>query len=171
MVARLIGDVLLDECAACHGVFVDCAALERIMRERRQARAEAILGLAARPSDPSAPSGQEGRMYVKCPDCDTLMNRRSFASGAGVIIDVCKNHGTWFDANELPRVVDFVMNGGLEAAAKKDAQRLKDEARREKARARAAGAAMSRTSSVSHSADRVGVFGELLGSIACILLD
>jgi Zn-finger nucleic acid-binding protein len=42
------------------------------------------------------------------------MNRKNFAEVSGVIVDVCKKHGTWFDLGELPRVLAFVAAGGLE---------------------------------------------------------
>ena len=52
------------------------------------------------------------------------------ASGSGVIVDVCRADGMFFDAGELPAIIDFVMQGGLERAAKRDAERKQEEARR-----------------------------------------
>ena len=42
------------------------------------------------------------------------MNRVNFGKVSGVIVDVCKLHGTWFDGGELTLVVSFVAAGGLE---------------------------------------------------------
>lgn len=42
------------------------------------------------------------------------MHRKNFGGRSGVIVDVCTSHGTWFDAEELPRVLAFVEAGGLE---------------------------------------------------------
>ena len=42
------------------------------------------------------------------------MNRVNFGKVSGVIVDVCKAHGTWFDPGELTRVVAFAAAGGLE---------------------------------------------------------
>lgn len=169
LMARLIADVLLDECPACHGVFVDVAALERILSERRQARAEALLG-AARPEASGDAASASGPVYVKCPDCGNMMNRKNFASGSGVIVDICRSHGTWFDANELPRVIDFVMKGGLERAEKKEAERMLDQARRTRSQQYAAVAASSGTS-LGREVDRVGIFGSILGTVGRILVD
>jgi Zn-finger nucleic acid-binding protein len=72
-----------------------------------------------------------GKMYLKCPSCKTIMNRRQFAAGSGVIVDVCKHHGTFFDIGELPAIIDFVMQGGLEKAERAEIERMRDEARRE----------------------------------------
>ena len=72
-------------------------------------------------------------MYIRCTVCQNLMNRRSFAQGSKVIVDVCRAHGTWFDANELPRIIEFTMKGGLEKAerAVHDALKAKELAARE----------------------------------------
>jgi Zn-finger nucleic acid-binding protein len=133
LVARLIGDVLLDECPDCLGLFVDLAALERILSERRQARADAVLG-ALRGLDAIAPGTASTQphelLYIKCPDCQNIMNRRNFARGAHVVVDVCRDHGTWFDANELPQVIRFAMQGGLERADKLELEQKHDELRR-----------------------------------------
>jgi Zn-finger nucleic acid-binding protein len=50
------------------------------------------------------------------------MNRVNFGRVSGVIVDVCKMHGTWFDAGELTAVFAFAANGGLERT--RDRERL-----------------------------------------------
>ncbi len=175
LVGRLVGDVLLDECGTCHGVFLDVAALERVLSERRQARAESLLGTARPEVGEGAVSAAQpsGSMYVRCPDCDTLMNRKNFAQGAGIIVDVCRDHGTWFDANELPRIIDFVMKGGLERAERKEAERMRDDARRVRASAQMSAVAPASMGSmgVGRRSDRVAIFGSLLGSVGRLLVD
>jgi hypothetical protein len=54
--------------------------------------------------------------YVPCPLCNKLMNRVNFAHCSHVVVDVCTLHGTWFDKDELRRIVEFIRSGGLEAA-------------------------------------------------------
>ena len=48
------------------------------------------------------------------------MNRINFARCSGVIVDVCRGHGTWFDASELREIVEFIRGGGLELAPKRE---------------------------------------------------
>jgi hypothetical protein len=60
------------------------------------------------------------------------MNRKLFAAGAGVIVDVCRAHGTFFDAGELPAIIEFVMQGGLEQAQKKELERERQRIQHEK---------------------------------------
>ncbi len=141
--ARRVGDTVIDECERCHGIFLDHVAIQRVVTDRQQARAEAILGSLPVPVAAST-LGQPGRLYVKCPMCTTIMNRKLFSAGSGVIIDVCRSHGAFFDPGELPRVIEFVMNGGLEQAQKKEIARLKEDAKREQANAQFA-QMMSRT--------------------------
>lgn len=52
--------------------------------------------------------------YVPCPDCGQLMNRKVWGSHSGVIVDVCRDHGTWFDDGELEKVREYVKLGGVE---------------------------------------------------------
>lgn len=130
--ARLVGDLVIDECESCSGVFLDRVAVDRVITDRRQARAEALMGALTK--TPTAV--QTGRLYVACPTCAKLMNRRQFALGAGIIVDVCRDHGTFFDAGELPRIIEFVMGGGLEAAERIQLDRLREQAKRELQQAR-----------------------------------
>ncbi len=172
LTARVVGDTLLDECPSCHGVFVDMAALDRILSDRQQLRAEAILGIA-RPQE-AAPDvmRHKGPMYVKCPDCAAIMNRRNFARGAGIIIDVCRAHGTWFDADELPRVVQFVMQGGFASAQKRELEHAQQEARlaRQRAHFAAAGSSSIGTGVTRmRSVDSVDMLGGVLSVVGDIL--
>jgi Zn-finger nucleic acid-binding protein len=127
--AKLVGDVLIDECERCFGLWLDHVAIRRVIEDRQQARAEALLGALPRAEVHAQKPGE--RMYIKCPCCQVLMNRRLFATG--VIVDVCRAHGTFFDAGELPAIVDFVMKGGLEQAEKRDLERERQRLEREKA--------------------------------------
>lgn len=133
--ARLVGDIVIDECATCLGLFLDQVAIKRVITDREQARAEALLGALPKPEFSNiVKPGQ--RMYLKCPTCRTVMNRKQFAAGAGVIVDVCKAHGTYFDVGELPAIIEFVREGGLEKAAKAELDRQRDHLRVERERLR-----------------------------------
>lgn len=68
--------------------------------------------------------------YRICPECETTMNRVNFARISGIIVDVCKTHGSWFDVHELPGVLEFVRKGGLDTARRKEKEQLADERRR-----------------------------------------
>lgn len=129
-----IADVVIDECHGCGGVFLDQVAIQRVIADRQQVRAEALLGALPRQEISPLPAGS--RMYVKCPLCRVVMNRRQFTAGSGVVVDVCKTHGTFFDAGELPRTIELVMNGGLERAERRQLEALREAAKREQQNAR-----------------------------------
>jgi Zn-finger nucleic acid-binding protein len=117
---RLIADTLLDECRRCGGVWVESKVFESLVKNRDQ---QARLEAAARPEitlDPIRPpvskrsaASRSQREYIPCPDCRQLMNRKNFGNISGVLVDICKPHGIWFDAGELGRIVQFVARGGL----------------------------------------------------------
>ena len=68
--------------------------------------------------------------YVPCPECSQLMNRINFARCSGVIVDICKQHGTWFDRDELSRIVEFIRGGGLNASRAKEKMEIAEERER-----------------------------------------
>ena len=112
----------LFDCALCGGQFVEHPLLREMLHHHEHAaRPETPAHLAGRPEPRNS--------YIPCPVCASLMNRKNFGGISGVIVDVCKKHGTWFDLGELPRVLAFVVAGGLdrsrlrEAEAEADARR------------------------------------------------
>lgn len=162
--ARRVSDIVIDECAACHGVFLDHVAIKRIVIDRAQARADALLGALPRSALSPVPTAGQ-KMYLPCPICRVVMNRRLFATGTGVIIDVCRTHGTFFDAGELPLVIEFVMNGGLERAERKEIERMRETARRELAQARDA----ARVAAHSYAPAERSQAGSLIDLLASLL--
>jgi Zn-finger nucleic acid-binding protein/predicted RNA-binding Zn-ribbon protein involved in translation (DUF1610 family) len=103
------GTGTLHDCAKCGGQLVPHAPF-RAMLESREWVGEVALQVAAQPLV------VETRVhYVPCPVCAGLMARKNFGKKSHVIVDVCKHHGVWFDAGELPRVLAFVRSGGLRA--------------------------------------------------------
>ena len=109
--------------------------LEKLIEERRQASAEAVLGMGTAIRPVEAGAAPQARVYVKCPECNTVMNRVNFGRRSGVIVDVCRGHGTWFDADELPKIVAFVMKGGIEESHRRDMDDFRAEQRRVRASA------------------------------------
>src|ERR1051325_6660586 len=127
MEAITVGPTDLRECPRCNGLWVDVASLEQICLNR--GRQTAVLGLVT--ELPAAEPGHiETVRYVPCPLCRNLMNRVQFAHCSHVIVDVCKAHGTWFDRDELRRIVDFIRGGGLDTARARQLDELEERRRR-----------------------------------------
>jgi Zn-finger nucleic acid-binding protein len=121
-----LGATTLRECAQCGGLWVDMVSFEQICADREQQAA--VLG-AASPAPSNTVDGGGRVRYVPCPECDQLMNRINFARCSGVIVDVCKGHGTWFDPEELTEIVEFIRAGGLEASRAREKRALAEERR------------------------------------------
>lgn len=119
---RRVGETALLECRRCAGFWVDVDVLGHLIDKASQKALgkdwmieEALRGGAA-----AIEEAQEGAFYRKCPCCGKMMLRRNYGGRSGVIVDVCREHGAWFDANELTRVLEWVGSGGLAKARKTD---------------------------------------------------
>ena len=108
-------------CDSCDGMFIPHETFE-MMQESSQ---RVIV-----PTE----RAQSGRMkseksisYVRCPVCLKMMNRNNFARISGVIVDICGDHGIWFDAGEVEKIMDFISRGGLQKSREREVERLKHE--------------------------------------------
>jgi len=119
----VIAATTLSECSRCEGLWVDVRSFEKICADREEQ--VAVLGTAT----PSTVARDEISKvkYVPCPECSQLMNRMNFARCSGVIVDICKNHGTWFDRDELSRIIEFIRGGGLNASRAKEKLAIAEE--------------------------------------------
>ena len=75
-------------CAACQGVWLSPAAARRLI--------EGPFGALNR-----LPRLATGNAALRCPTCGEALERRKVAE---VEIDVCAEHGVWFDHTEVERV-------------------------------------------------------------------
>ncbi|MEX1222983.1 MAG: zinc ribbon domain-containing protein, partial [Pirellulales bacterium] len=106
------------ECGRCAGFWLGTATFDRLIDDaKRNALPANTPGAAGkRQAASQRPSEGEWR-YRRCPVCDDLMPRRNFASRSGIIVDLCRDHGVWFDIEELPRLLAWVRAGGLQIAS------------------------------------------------------
>lgn len=126
MASVSIGTEAMRECERCAGLWVEVAAFERICANREQQ--SAVLGTASpAPGHQVDPGSEAAVRYIPCPQCRQLMNRINFARCSGVIVDICKGHGTWFDRDELSGIVQFIRGGGLELSRKKEKNEIEFE--------------------------------------------
>jgi Zn-finger nucleic acid-binding protein len=123
MKSIMLGTIAMRECEQCLGLWVEVAAFEKICADREEQ--SAVLGTASPMPGRQAPSANtESVRYAPCPQCGQLMNRINFARCSGVIVDICKGHGTWFDRDELSSIVQFIRSGGLEVSRQKEKNEL-----------------------------------------------
>ena len=110
-------------CSKCDGLWVNAATFESICADRE--RQSAVLGFLQKRERPPTPLTKVN--YVPCPDCAQLMNRNNFGRASGIIVDICRDHGVWFDADELPAIIEFIRKGGMELARERERNELRDE--------------------------------------------
>jgi Zn-finger nucleic acid-binding protein len=123
--AARVGDADVHDCAACGGIWLDADTFHAVTADRE--RQSAVLAFA--PPLDRAQNAAETVRYAPCPRCRGMMNRLNFARVSGVVVDTCRQHGTWFDRDELRRIVEFIQGGGLEAARHREKIKLEDERR------------------------------------------
>lgn len=117
-----VDEIKLSECEKCEGIWSDIETFEAICasRENQSAILRKLNEILHHPK-------YEKVQYVPCPDCKQLMNRNNFAKVSGIIIDTCKDHGVWFDADEMPKIIEFIRKGGMEYSRQKEMASIEDQ--------------------------------------------
>jgi Zn-finger nucleic acid-binding protein len=119
-----IGSTDLRECPHCEGIWVQAAVLQQICADRE--KQVAVLGMAVMLPEPGSAEMEKSIRYLPCPVCNNLMNRVNFSHCSNVIVDVCTRHGTWFDKDELRRIVEFIRAGGIEKERGREIRELEE---------------------------------------------
>jgi Zn-finger nucleic acid-binding protein len=163
MSAVTVGTFSLQECPGCDGLWLDRDAFERLCAER--ASQAAVLahrehGTPARPARPPGPI-----RYRRCPRCGKFMNRVNFARHSGVVLDVCRDHGLFFDRGELHDLVAFIQGGGLDRARAREQERLADQRRELVALQSAAATGRRLRAHLDDAPWREGALGQLVRAL------
>jgi Zn-finger nucleic acid-binding protein len=127
MEAVTIGNSKVRECPQCEGIWTDAETLRQICAD--QEKQAAVLGLPTQLPTNDGVEMEKQIRYLPCPVCGEMMNRVNFANFSGVIVDVCRLHGTWFDRDELRRIVEFIRAGGLDKARAREIANLEADRR------------------------------------------
>lgn len=135
LVSRRIGEyqTTVLECPRCTGMWLGLASFDQLTANAaQQARtSDSMRGPRQAvqqhrgPAPTAPPSG--GSFYRPCPVCEKLMPRKNYSRYSGVIVDVCRNHGTWLDANELPQILAWIRAGGNVEAQRRNEEQKKNE--------------------------------------------
>jgi len=114
------------ECGRCAGLWVGHQIFEVL--EKRANDSVAAWPELPKPEKPLPRRNleQDGETFYRtCVQCGSLMHRTNYGRKSGVIIDVCRDHGIWFDRGELDEILAWVKTGGArraEALAKEEAR-------------------------------------------------
>jgi hypothetical protein len=115
------------ECQSCTGLWLSVETF-RELRDRAARNAVHLADAVLKLGKPAEQAPQTGPLYRPCVECKKLMSRKLYAPGSGVIIDLCKDHGLWFDATELHQLLKWIAGGGTP----KDPIEVMDEQKRKK---------------------------------------
>ncbi len=108
------------ECDGCAGMWLEHDLLQSVVRQARDKALPKELSSVHRHREAgrSFDLGKVGGtgFYRPCPECGQRMLRKNWAQRSGVVVDVCTQHGVWFDADELKTILRWVHEGGLDRA-------------------------------------------------------
>jgi Zn-finger nucleic acid-binding protein/RNA polymerase subunit RPABC4/transcription elongation factor Spt4 len=137
LVRGSVAGLALDQCDKCGGIWVDQQTFEKIAADREE-RGEVMGSLPAQVDKPRTLATVH---YRPCPCCAKLMNRQNYAHISGVVLNLCKQHGIWFERDELREVLAFIEDGGLERSRGHELAELAEQRRITAAAAHPASAA------------------------------
>lgn len=128
-----VPDVALWCCARCGGAWTDTKGSWLVARAllSAEARAAATLTRQRAKQRDAYRANARGASTRRCPSCGSALER-GHAAGRGVEVDLCRAHGTWFDAGEIERIVSAseADRSGVDTSAAtddpRDFQRLSD---------------------------------------------
>jgi Zn-finger nucleic acid-binding protein len=101
-------DVELHGCGSCGGIWIDNASARRVL-----ASPDTIFVELARRAGDNAKKRQHAGTVPVCAACPAVLDG---VKTHGIQLDVCSEHGTWFDAYELVQLVR-VLRGEVEPGA------------------------------------------------------
>jgi Zn-finger nucleic acid-binding protein len=171
LASRKLGQaaVTVLECVRCAGLWLRREAFE-IVAERARDRALPPQVFQEVEADPAArqprPAGERAA-YRRCPDCSGLMHRRNFGRHSGVIVDTCRDHGLWFDLQELDAVLRWVRESGEVLSA----ERTQAETRHAERQRRIKHESLERATKQAAAAERGGAGGDMFGELFGALFD
>ena len=104
---RLYGTFVIGYCDQCRGVFFDRSQLrELILSPNLQAESPQTGKLAELLTKEQEPVAWE-EVFLKCPTCQTLMNREQLGGPSGIFANICSAHGFWVDDGELSALLHW----------------------------------------------------------------
>ncbi len=100
LVTVIAKDVELAGCGGCGGIWIDNASTRRVLADP-----ESIFAVLAKRAGDNAKNRRVREPNPACPECTAVLDR---VRPHGIELDVCADHGTWFDAFELATLVKIL---------------------------------------------------------------
>jgi len=120
------GELLIERCDKCFGLFFDPGEIETLMEHSVSSVFTINKSQLSNISNERFQKDQKIK-YIKCPVCQSFMQRSVYGHRSGVIIDRCKKHGIWLDSGEITQLLEWKKAGGEllheKVSSRKQAQR------------------------------------------------
>jgi Zn-finger nucleic acid-binding protein len=147
------GVITLHGCGGCGGLWLDKASTSQVV-----ARINPQVVCLAQSASKSAQYKVNLDLSVRCPECGKPL-RRVPGGDPSLLIDICDEHGTWFDRDELQQV-------GALAERRRREQRTAVAAGGAVAAAGVAGVAAMQSGAAQNLASSAGEVAASVGSTA-----
>jgi len=105
------GELLIERCEKCFGLFFDPGEIETLM-EHSVSSVFNINEKQLRNISTERFQKNQKVKYIKCPVCQSYMQRNAYGHRSGVIIDRCQKHGIWLDSGEITQLLEWKKAGG-----------------------------------------------------------
>ncbi|MEM7480120.1 MAG: zf-TFIIB domain-containing protein [Acidobacteriota bacterium] len=133
--SRRVGNLALVECPSCAGIWLENDVFERLGKQARKGHVPVAVASRDRGRDVDLGATHDNRpstapVYRPCPVCNNLMNRQNYGRRSGVVVDLCRDHGVWFDAEELERILRWIEEGGLDRMERRQLDQLTEAQRK-----------------------------------------
>ena len=153
------GTFSLMECHHCAGIWLSSKTFSHL---EQKAKIEAVSGIISEPIQAkiSKENYNPTKFYRKCPQCNSIMQRKNYATSSGIVIDICKNHGIWFDIKELDEILKFIRSGQLQKAQEKAVRVAERKIKRQQQKSKPSESVLMQNVSTHNGVD---VFSEIIG--------
>jgi Zn-finger nucleic acid-binding protein len=121
------------ECNHCAGLWLEWPVFQHLEEQTRLGAPVSAPGSGSSGShNPVTHDGSRpgASFYRACVECGKLMQRQNYGGGSGVLVDTCRDHGVWFDHDELARALAWIRKGGPERQHQKKKEELAEMERR-----------------------------------------
>ena len=106
-----IEGIIIDVCPTCNGMWFDTGELEEVLEKIEFSHEE---GAGVRTKGSPVKNIPEAGPLRNCPHCNLVMGKKNYKRFSGIVIDVCRFHGLYLDAQELEKIRLFLDTGGAE---------------------------------------------------------
>ncbi len=113
---RYEGEVWVDLCPSCRGLWLDAGELERIEETHERDHREELARMVDLGYNAYELARAKAGRRLCCPKCGAELERCEYARCSQVMIDACPRcHGVWLDAGEIEALELFFERSRLEA--------------------------------------------------------